>query len=288
MLSYEKFSLGKSTYVHVFFFGETAERSWILTSRILPFIGASKFTKQRNDWRRKMKVKIREEQKLTLKDRSNLNTAIKQAEKLAKFSLRKRINILKTEWWYWNELVQSEGNTESSIEETSIDQQTSIVIQNQESDNEEILQLFNSTSDDLDDIICLSDTDTDTRSSLQHTTSVCFHPLTSHEEETIIREMLASSDNSYSACRRVAEQEYLLCIQKNFPSTSIISEHWFYLFVFRHCERLARHFSRWINDMEVFLTQSSFLPRVHVSQVKSLIILFKQYNQSHQEQSSSH
>ena len=105
--------------------------------------------------------------------------------------------------------------------------------------------------------------------------------MTTHEEETIIREMIASSDNSFSACRRVAEREYLLCIQKNFPSTSIISEHWFYLFVFRHCQRLARRFPRWINDIEAVLTQSSFIAPIHASQLKSLVILFKQY---HQEQ----
>ncbi len=46
--------LGKSTYVHIFFFGETAERSWIQTTRLLPFLGAEKLTKQRNQWRRKV------------------------------------------------------------------------------------------------------------------------------------------------------------------------------------------------------------------------------------------
>ena len=89
--------------------------------------------------------------------------------------------------------------------------------------------------------------------------------------------MISSSDNSFSACRRIAEKEYLLCIQKNFPSTSVISEHWFYLFVFRHSQRLARIFPRWIEDMEALLIQSSFISPMHVSQIQSLIILLKQY-----------
>ena len=46
--------IGKSTYVHVFFFGKTAERSWILTTRLLPYIGTEKLAKQRNKWRRKV------------------------------------------------------------------------------------------------------------------------------------------------------------------------------------------------------------------------------------------
>ena len=91
--------------------------------------------------------------------------------------------------------------------------------------------------------------------------------------------MIASSENSFSACRRVAEKEYLLCIQKNFPSTSVISEHWFYLFVFRHSQRLARIFPRWIEDMECLLIQSSMISPMHVSQIQSLVILFKHHCQ---------
>jgi hypothetical protein len=49
-----------------------------------------------------MKTNMQEEQKLTLKDRSNLNVAIKQTVKLSKFSLRKRITVLKREWWSMN------------------------------------------------------------------------------------------------------------------------------------------------------------------------------------------
>ncbi len=49
---------GKSTSVHVFFFGKTAERSWIPTTRLLPFIGTAKLAKQRNEWRRKVTKSI--------------------------------------------------------------------------------------------------------------------------------------------------------------------------------------------------------------------------------------
>ena len=51
--------LGKSTQVHVFFFGKTAERSWIQTTRLLPFIGVDKLAKQRYQWRRKV-IKLKE------------------------------------------------------------------------------------------------------------------------------------------------------------------------------------------------------------------------------------
>jgi len=96
--------------------------------------------------------------------------------------------------------------------------------------------------------------------------------------------MITSSDNSFSICRRVAEKEYLHCIQKNFPSTSVISEHWFYLFVFRYCERLARIFPRWIKDLDLLLKQSSFISPMHVSQIQSLIILFKQHYNNNLQQ----
>ncbi len=49
-----KLIVGKSTCVHVYFFGQTAERSWIQTTRLLPFIGTEKLGKQRNKWRRKV------------------------------------------------------------------------------------------------------------------------------------------------------------------------------------------------------------------------------------------
>jgi prophage antirepressor-like protein len=92
--------------------------------------------------------------------------------------------------------------------------------------------------------------------------------------------MIASSDNSFSACRRVAEKEYLLCIQK----TSIISEHWFYLFVFRHAERLARIFPGWIKNMDLLLKHSPFISPMHVSQIQSLIILLKEYYNNSKKQ----
>ncbi|CAF4088566.1 unnamed protein product, partial [Adineta steineri] len=236
---------GKSTYVHVFFFGETAERSWIRTTRVLPFIGTEKFSKQRSKWRRKMKTKM--------------------------------------EWWYWDDPIESESSIERSPQETTIDDDddTPILTQDQENYTEEILQLFSTNPDELDDIICLSDNDIE--SPLKHTSSVCFHPLTSYEEETIIREMISSSNNSFSACRCVAEKEYLHCIRKTFPSTSIISEHWFYLFVFRHCERLTKIFPHWINQMETLLLEPPFISPIHISQMKSLIILFKQYYNSNQQ-----
>ncbi|CAF3346466.1 unnamed protein product [Rotaria sp. Silwood1] len=237
--------------------------------------------------KKEMKSKSQEEQRLTLKDKSNLNIAIKQTVKLSKLSLRKRITILKNEWWYWDDINQPELISEVPTKETNIEEDKSILIKDQENDTEEILQLFSTNPDELDDIICLSDVSTEnneTQSSLKHTSSVCFHPLTSYEEETIIREMISSFDNSFLACRCRAEKEYLLCIQKNFPSTSIISEHWFYLFLFRHCERLARTFPKWINDMKLLLEQSPLLSPMHQSQIQSLIILFKQYCNNHQQQ----
>lgn len=54
--SLQSIIVGKSTYVHVFFFGETAERSWIQTTRILPFLGMNKFSQQKLQWRRKVTI----------------------------------------------------------------------------------------------------------------------------------------------------------------------------------------------------------------------------------------
>lgn len=276
---------GKSTHVHVFFFGQTAERSWIQTTRLLPFLGTEKFPKQRSKWRRRMKGRSQQDAKLTGEDKNNLNIAMKQTIKLAKFSLRKRITVLKDEWWYWDETAESQISDEKTVDENPKD------LSNEQENNEteEILELLNPIANDLvcldtkkDEIIYLTDDDdvnNDTQSYLKHTPSVCFHPLTSYEEETIIREMISSTDKSFSTCRRIAEKEYLLCIQKNFPSTSVISEHWFYLFVFRHCQRLAKTFPKWIQDMESILTQSSFISPMHVSQIESLVILFQhRYN----------
>jgi hypothetical protein len=96
-----------------------------------------------------MKTKIREEQKLTLKDRSNLNVAIKQTVKLSKLSLRKRITILKNEWWYWDDIVQSQSISEVSTKETVIEENQPTVIKDQDNDTDEILQLFNTNSTEL-------------------------------------------------------------------------------------------------------------------------------------------
>ena len=97
--------------------------------------------------------------------------------------------------------------------------------------------------------------------------------------------MLASSDRSFSACRLVAEREYERCIQMTTPPpTSFVSEHWFYLFVFRHCERLARLFPGWIDEMQTVLVHPSYSSSMHQTQMHSLIILFKQVDRVNLEQ----
>ncbi|CAF3563368.1 unnamed protein product [Rotaria socialis] len=287
IFSLNKRLLGQSSYVHVFFFGETAERSWIQQTRVLPFIGTAKFSQQRKGWVRKTKKRTHEEQKLTLKDKKNLNIAIQQTVKLSQFSLQKRIIVLKNEWWYWDEINQSQSINEAPTRETIINEDISTLLRAQENDTEDILELFSTNPEELNDIVCLSDMSTEkneVQPCLTHTSSVCFHPLTSYEEETINREMISSSNHSFSACRSLAEKEYLHCIQNNFPSTTVISEHWFYLFVFRHCERLSRAFPKWIDDMNLLLEQSLFLSPMHQSQIQSIIILFSQYNNNHQQQ----
>lgn len=161
--------LGKSTYVHVFFFGKTAERSWILTSRLLPFMGIEKLSKQRTKWRRKvnsnasqilcltpfylqMKSRMPIDSKLTGEDKINLNTAIKQTNKLAKFSLRKRINVLKTEWWYWDDIMQAtliNGISTEENDDDDDDDPPTTLTKEQENDTEEILQLLSTNSNEL-------------------------------------------------------------------------------------------------------------------------------------------
>jgi hypothetical protein len=96
-----------------------------------------------------MKTTMQEEQKLTLKDRSNLNVAIKQTVKLSKFSLRKRITVLKREWWYWDDLIQSESITEIFSDETIIKDDVPTLTKDQENDTEEILQLFTTNQDEM-------------------------------------------------------------------------------------------------------------------------------------------
>ena len=138
-----------------------------------------------------------------------------------------------------------------------------------------------------DEIVCLSDLSAENQpipSTVRQSSSVCFHPLTSDEEELIVRQMIKSTDPSFIACRRVAENEYLLCIQKNLPLTSFISEHWFYLFVFRHGDRLARLFPQWIDEMKALLVNSPFLTAMHISQIQSLIVLFQHLPNKNHEQ----
>jgi len=92
---------------------------------------------------------MQEDEKLTFKDKSNLNIAIKQTTKLAKFSLRKRINILKNEWWYWNDITQSQSLTETSTDEIEILEDQPKPLKHQENDTEEILQLFSTNTPEL-------------------------------------------------------------------------------------------------------------------------------------------
>jgi hypothetical protein len=96
-----------------------------------------------------MKSRMQEDEKLTFKDKSNLNIAIKQTTKLAKFSLRKRINILKNEWWYWNDITQSQSLTETSTDEIEILEDQPKLLKHQENDTEEILQLFSTNTPEL-------------------------------------------------------------------------------------------------------------------------------------------
>jgi hypothetical protein len=96
-----------------------------------------------------MRTGIREDQKLALKDKSNLNIAIKQTVNLSKFSLRKRITVLKNEWWYWDDIIQSQTITDISTDENEAKQDQPELTKDQENDAEEILQLLNTNSTDL-------------------------------------------------------------------------------------------------------------------------------------------
>lgn len=69
--------------------------------------------------------------------------------KLAKFSLRKRITILKNEWWYWDEIIQSESTIDMIAKETVVEEDKSIILEDSQRDTEEILQLFNTNPDEL-------------------------------------------------------------------------------------------------------------------------------------------
>jgi hypothetical protein len=98
-----------------------------------------------------MKVKPHEEQKLTLQDKTNFKVAIKQTTKLSKFSLRKRVTVLKNEWWYWDDIMQTESIIELSPEEEETviqEDQSPTLTTDLENDTEEILQLFSSNPDE--------------------------------------------------------------------------------------------------------------------------------------------
>ena len=82
---------------------------------------------------------MQQDAKLTSDDKNNLNTAIKQTIKLAKFSLRKRITVLKNEWWYWDEPFESPIHSEITIN----DSQTDPITEQDNNETEEILQLLN-------------------------------------------------------------------------------------------------------------------------------------------------
>ena len=87
--------------------------------------------------------------KLTGEDKISLNMAIKQTNKLARFSLRKRIDVLKTEWWYWDDLMQATLINSISTEETDNEDDPPTLTKQQENDTEEILQLLTTNSNEL-------------------------------------------------------------------------------------------------------------------------------------------
>jgi hypothetical protein len=95
-----------------------------------------------------MKCKAAEEQKLTFRDKTNLSKAIKQTAKLYKYSLRKRVTVLKNEWWYWDDLMQSESTNEISPEGTINKKNQPTLTKDLENDTEEILQLFSTNPDE--------------------------------------------------------------------------------------------------------------------------------------------
>ena len=96
-----------------------------------------------------MKSKMNDEQRLTAKDRSNLNTATKQTTKLSEFSLRKRITVLKNEWWYWDDddVIPLEPSEEIVSEESQL-----TTLKEQEIDTEAILRLLNDNANELVDV----------------------------------------------------------------------------------------------------------------------------------------
>jgi hypothetical protein len=96
-----------------------------------------------------MKSRMQVDSKLTSEDKTNLSIATKQTIKLSKFSLRKRINVLKNEWWYWDDIMQATLINEISTEESEIEDDPSTLIKDQENDTEEILQLLSTSPNEL-------------------------------------------------------------------------------------------------------------------------------------------
>jgi hypothetical protein len=96
-----------------------------------------------------MKSRMQVDSKLTSEDKTNLSIATKQTVKLSKFSLRKRINVLKNEWWYWDDIMQATLINEISTEESEIEDDPSTLIKDQENDTEEILQLLSTSPNEL-------------------------------------------------------------------------------------------------------------------------------------------
>lgn len=94
---------------------------------------------------------MQQDEKLSLKDKSNLNIAIKQTIKLSRFSLRKRITVLKNEWWYWDDIIQSQLIIEISPDkpESEEEEDQSKLTKHQDNATEEILQLLGSNSSEL-------------------------------------------------------------------------------------------------------------------------------------------
>lgn len=96
-----------------------------------------------------MKSRMQVDSKLTAADKVNLSVATKQTVKLSKFSLRKRIDVLKNEWWYWDDIMQAALINEISTEETESLADPSPLTKDQENDTEEILQLLSTDSNEL-------------------------------------------------------------------------------------------------------------------------------------------
>ena len=97
-----------------------------------------------------MKTKMQVDTKLSSDDKVNLSVATKQTIKLAKFSLRKRINVLKNEWWYWDDIMQAELINGIPTEESEFEEDhQSTRLKDQQNDTEDILQLLSTKSTEV-------------------------------------------------------------------------------------------------------------------------------------------